>query len=186
MAEEKSSQDGVAGLPKEWSVAVQLIGTFGLAVFLVLYYVVVMQPAESRRYDQLAASVNSLMDVVRERQSLLTREQSEKIEELYIQATGPALVHLLIEARERSRGEANIAREIENEMMMRVDLLRGLTREDGGVLSEQLTNKLRRTELPQRIAALATGEWRAMPEEELETQTFSALRFAIRAAARAK
>ena len=37
---EKDSKRGIRGLPRPWSIAVQVVGTFGLAVFLVLYYVI--------------------------------------------------------------------------------------------------------------------------------------------------
>ena len=51
--QEEAREVGIAGLPKGWAIAVQLVGTFALAVFLVLYYVLVMQPREAERYEQL-------------------------------------------------------------------------------------------------------------------------------------
>jgi hypothetical protein len=82
----ESKEVGTAGLPRGWAVAVQLVGTFGLAVFLVLYYVLVMQPKEAERYGQLRQSVTSLGDIVAGQQSLLTREQASQLEELFVMA----------------------------------------------------------------------------------------------------
>jgi hypothetical protein len=186
MTDQKPEPAGIAGLPKLWAVAVQLIGTFGLAVFLVLYYVLVLQPAEAARYDKLATSVNDMLAVMRARQALLSRKQVDQLEELYIQAAAPEVATVLLDARARGRGEGDLARELDNVLMLRVDLLEGLTREDGGVVSSQLQNKLRGQELPQRLAALGGGEWRELPREEVALQAMNALRFAIRAAARAK
>jgi hypothetical protein len=186
MAEDKPEPVGIAGLPKIWAVAVQLVGTFGLAVFLVLYYVLVLQPAEAERYDKLATAVNDLLAVVRADQTLLSRPQVEALEELFVQAAAPAVAKVLMDARAAGRGEANLAREIENEMMLRVDLFKGLTREDGGVVASQLQNKILNQELPQRLAELASGEWREMPAGEVTLQTTNFVRSAIHAAARAK
>lgn len=186
MSEEKSQQIGIAGLPRVWAVAVQLVGTFGLAVFLVLYYVLVLQPAEAQRYEELANSVNNLLDVVRERQSLLTRDQAARLEELYVLAAGAEVARIVVEARERSRAEPDLARELENALMLRVDLLEGLTREDGGVLASQAAHKLRNHELPRRLAQDAMGDWREMPYREVAVQATNMLRASFRAAAREK
>ena len=51
---------GISGLPRPWSTVVQLVGTFGLAVFLVLYYVLVIHPQEEKRYEELKNSVQQL------------------------------------------------------------------------------------------------------------------------------
>ncbi|MEE9263678.1 MAG: hypothetical protein V3V11_04410, partial [Vicinamibacteria bacterium] len=67
---ERQRQIGIRGLPETWSVVVQLTGTFGLAVFLVLYYVLFMQPRAQARYDQLTSSVDSLIDVVERGQTV--------------------------------------------------------------------------------------------------------------------
>ena len=186
MADDKADNTGIAGLPKVWAVAVQLVGTFGLAVFLVLYYVLVLQPAEAARYATLAESVNELMEAVRARQALITRDQADRLRELYVDAASGAVVRVLLDAREQRRGGPDLAREIENELLLRTDLLRDLRREDGGVLSEQLGNILRVTEIPQRLAASAEGEWRELPPRELILQCRNALQAAIRAVARAK
>lgn len=77
----KSEEVGIAGLPKSWAVAVQLVGTFGLAVFLVLYYVLVMQPKDAQRYEQLRQSVTSLGEIVAGHRAclLVNRRRSSKI-----------------------------------------------------------------------------------------------------------
>ena len=88
MSENNASDrpQGISSLPRPWSTAVQLVGTFGLAVFLVLYYVLVMHPQERARYDELRKSVESLIDVVEKGQSLITKDQAKRLESLYVLA----------------------------------------------------------------------------------------------------
>ncbi len=62
-----------------WSLAVHLVGTFGLAVFLVLYYVLVMQPRAQASYDRLRGSVDALLQVVEKGQTLLRQEQGDRL-----------------------------------------------------------------------------------------------------------
>ncbi len=186
MSEEKTDKVGIAGLPKPWAVAVQLVGTFGLAVFLVLYYLFVLRPAEDTRYEKLSNSVGDLVEIVRAGQSLVTREQAKLLEELFIEAAAPKVVRIIINGRERAHGEAELAKKIEDELMLLNDRLSGLRREDGGVLSEQLLHKLRNAEVPQNLAASAKTYWKDLSSGELTLAVKELLNSRIRAAARAK
>lgn len=49
---------GLSALPPSVNVAVQLIGTFGLAVFLVVFYVTKMHPQDEARYVELKKSID--------------------------------------------------------------------------------------------------------------------------------
>jgi hypothetical protein len=184
MSEEKPEPAGIAGLPKVWAVAVQLVGTFGLAVFLVLYYVLVLQPAEAERYEKLAASVNDMLAVLREEQSLLTRQQVGELEELYIRAAAPEVAAVLASARER--GQPVPIRDLEDLLLLRVNHLEGLTRVDGGNVASQLQNKLRNSQLAERLIAAGAGDWRALPLNQATAAAMDLMRRSIVTAAMAK
>lgn len=51
-------------LPPSWDTAVQLIGTYGLAVFLVLFYVLKMGPENNNRHEVLSATIGDLQNQV--------------------------------------------------------------------------------------------------------------------------
>lgn len=182
----KSKEVGVAGLPKSWAVAVQLVGTFGLAVFLVLYYVLVMQPKEAERYEQLRQSVTSLGEIVAGQQSLLTREQASQLEDLFVMAMAHEVADLIVgELRGNSTAEA-LAKKIEDKLILQTRLLEGLRRKDGGTISEMLTHKIRNSGISQEIAQRAVAEWRNAEPEMIANECRGALNFAIRRAAMAK
>lgn len=138
---------GIAGLPKRWAVVVQLVGTFGLAVFLVLYYVLIMRPAETARYEQLEAAVTGLMEVVEKQQTLLEGEQADRLEELFVAAVTSDFCIGIAEASAQETSLPDIKRSLEDTLMRNVSLLRGLTRRDGRQVSEMLANKIRVSEM---------------------------------------
>ena len=182
----KSKDVGIAGLPKSWAVAVQLVGTFGLAVFLVLYYVLVMQPKEGERYDQLSQSVESLGEIVAGQQSLLTREQASQLEHLFVMAMGHEVADLIVgELRGNSTAEAQ-AKKIEDKLIFETRLLDGLRRKDGGTISEMLTHKIRNSGISQELAQRAVAEWKNAEPEIIANECRGELMFAIKRAAMAK
>jgi hypothetical protein len=177
---------GVAGLPKSWAVAVQLVGTFGLAVFLVLYYVLVMQPKEAQRYEQLRQSVASLGEIIAGQQSLLSREQASQLEDLFVMAMAHEVANSIVgELRSNSSPEA-LAKKIEDKLIFETRLLEGLRRKDGGTISEMLTHKVRNSGIGQQIAQRAVAEWRNAETEIIVNECRGALNFAIKRAAMAK
>jgi hypothetical protein len=182
----KSQEAGIAGLPKSWAVAVQLVGTFGLAVFLVLYYVLVMQPKEAERYEQLRQSVTSLGEIVAGQQSLLTREQASQLEDLFVMAMAHEAADLIMgELRGNSTAET-LAKQIEDKLIFQTRLLEGLRRKDGGTISEMLTHKIRNSGVSQEIAQRAAAEWKNAEYEMIANECRGALNFAIKRAAMAK
>jgi len=182
----KSTEVGIAGLPKSWGVAVQLVGTFGLAVFLVLYYVLVMQPREAERYEQLRQSVASLGEIVAGQQTLLTREQASKLEDLFVMAMAHEVSDLIVgELRGNPTAEA-LGKKIEDKLIFQTRLLEGLRRKDGGTISEMLTHKIRNSGISQQVAQRAVAEWRNAEPEMIASECQGALDFAIKRAAMAK
>jgi len=151
----KSEQGGIGTLPKKWAVAVQLVGTFGLAVFLVLYYVLIMQPRENERYDKLRASVDFLREAVEKNQSLLTREQAANVENLFVIAAAGELADLLAKELKATPNAAALRAKIEDLLLVQTSLLQGLVRKEGGSLSEMMTHKIRTSEIADQIAKRA-------------------------------
>ncbi len=183
---QESKEVGIAGLPKNWAVAVQLVGTFGLAVFLVLYYVLVMQPKEAERYEQLSQSVTSLGEIVAGQQSLLTREQASQLEDLFVVAMAHEVTDLIVGGLRGNSTTEALAKKIENKLIFQTRLLEGLRRKDGGTISEMLTHKIRNSGVSQEIAQRAVAEWNNAESEMIVSECRDALNFAIKRAARAK
>ena len=156
----EQNQIGIAGLPKRWAIVVQLVGTFGLAVFLVLYYVLFMYPSETARYEKLRVSVEDLMAVVEKQQARLTREQADKLEDLFVSAVASEFCVRAIRGIEKDIDELELARELEDTLMMQVDKLRGLVRRDGSQISELLTNKIRASSIPMYTASRMADRWK--------------------------
>lgn len=183
---EAPKEMGIPGLPKNWSVAVQLVGTFGLAVFLVLYYVLVMQPRDAERYDRLRESIASLQDIVEKQQSLLTREQASRLEDLFVSATSHEIADLIVHEVKNGTPADALGKQIEDKLIFQTRMLEGLRRKDGGTVSEMLTHKIRNSEISREIAARAVGEWRDADYDTLARNCQDGLYFAIKRAAMAK
>lgn len=157
----KTSAVGIAGLPRKWSVAVQLVGTFGLAVFLVLYYVLFMYPRETARYDDLRASVEGLMDVVKRQTTMIEGPQADRLENLFLSAVAGdfCLGAALATASDAKVEPTKLAIELDSVLMRQVDQLQGLTRADGKQISEMLTNKIRESHVSMKVAVEAPKRW---------------------------
>ncbi len=191
---EPVGETGIRGLPATWAVVVQLVGTFGLAVFLVLYYVLVMQPRAETRYDELRVSVNRLIEVVEEGQTLVTREQGDRLEELYILAVAPELADRIerilpegqVSAAEAGPLKQELGTNLQDVMLVRTRLLRGLSLQDEGDISQQLSEKIRDRQIPAQLAQRAVVEWPYESQQELLSTCRESLYFAFRRAEIAK
>jgi len=177
---------GISGLPRNWAVAVQLISTFGLAVFLVLYYVLVLHPKETSRYDQLRSSVDSLIEVVEKQQTLLAREQSANLERLFVLALAPELADRVIQGLGEGISTKELAKRLEDALIVKTSLLQGLTRKDGGTISEMLTHKIRNSGIADKMAEQAKRNWSSADRMQIASNCRDSLEFAIRTAAMAK
>ena len=110
-------QFGISGLPKAWGVVVQLVGTFGLAVFLVLYYVLYMHPNETEKFDnlrrsmdELTNSVDALTGHVEKQLSLLSNQQANSLEELFVSAVASEYCVRAVRNKEFARDAAETAK----------------------------------------------------------------------------
>jgi hypothetical protein len=182
----KTAEAGFAGLPKGWAGPVQIVSTFGLAVFLVLYYVLVMQPKEAARYEQLRQSVDTLSEIVGAQQSLLTREQAVQLEELFIMAMGNEAAALIVTELKANPIPDRLAAKIEDKLIFETRLLQGLKRKDGGTISEMMTHKIRNSEISQQIAQRAVDQWKEAEFQAIANECRAALNFALQRAAMAK
>jgi hypothetical protein len=185
---------GTLGLPEVWSAAVQLTGTFGLAVFLVLYYVLFMQPKAQARYDQLSVSVDSLIEVVERGQTVVTREQGDRLEELYILGVSPELADRIerllpdgaVSAAAASALRQELRANLEDVLIVRTRLLRGLSLRDSGDVSQMLADKIRERDIAEHLAGRAVLEWPFASQEDVADMCKESLYFAFRKTALAK
>jgi hypothetical protein len=165
MAESKSSEDreqkivGLASLPKPWATAVQLVGTFGLAVFLVLYYVLVMRPEDNMRYESLRTSVESLVRIVEKNHTLVTEDLEQKLQSIYIDAVSVDLAEIIMREREHSPTEEKLADLFKKALIAKTSLFHRLSRRDGRSVSELLSNKIQNFEIANMLASQVMDRW---------------------------
>ena len=181
-----SGSVGIRALPETWRVAVQLVGTFGLAVFLVLYYVLVIHPQQEARYEQLAKRVGSLIEVIEDGQSLVTRDQGDRLEALYVRSIVFEIALQIKEADEESGADLEeLELRLAESMQNGTSYLRGLTRKDGGTISEMLTHKINNGRLAHVLAEDAS-RWHGKSMREIAGECEDLLMTRLVAAARAK
>ncbi len=177
---EQASSTGISSLPGPWSTAVQLIGTFGLAVFLVLYYIFVMQPQERKRYDELRESVESLIQVVEKGQTLLTKDQAKRLESLYVIAVANELALVIHEELTKETSEEKLENIIRNKMLQKTELLEGLAKKGGRSISEPIVHRIADPlGVSNRIAEIAVREWKADSLWELSNNLEEFLEFSF-------
>ncbi len=177
---------GIAGLPRRWAVAVQLVGTFGLAVFLVIYYVLVMGPQETKNYENLKKSVDELTVVIEREQALLTRVQASQLERLFVLATAPKVADLIVEQQDLGTSVEDLEDKLQKALLLNTDLLSGFQRKDGGVLSEMLTRKIINMNIASELAREAVERWSTATRADIPRNCEEFLYSAIRMAASAK
>lgn len=177
---EASQLHTVRRLPTKWELIVQLVGTFGLAVFLVLYYVVFVQPREARRYEDLRRSVDSVVQLAQSGQTLVTREQAERLKELFILSAAPELTRYLqarlsheagkdtVSAADARALTVSLSENLHEILVVRSRLLRGLSRDRDDDLAELLDARLSESGVASRIAERAVREWPYRSEADME------------------
>ncbi|MHC4741946.1 MAG: hypothetical protein ACYS8Z_08555 [Planctomycetota bacterium] len=180
----KPKEVGIPGLPKNWAVAVQLVGTFGLAVFLVLYYVLVMRPEENDRYDKLSDAVILLETTVAGQQSQLTRAQTSQLDDLFVMAMANEVADVIVAELKDNPTAESLAKEIGDELIFHTGLLEGLRQKGGGAISEMLIHKIRNSRISQRIAKTAVDKWSTADSEMIASECREELNYAIKSAAK--
>jgi len=158
---------GILGLPPKWSVAVQVVGTFGLAVFLVLYYVLFMHPVEVKRYNNLNTSiteltekVENLAEVVKGNQIILKEYQSAQLEELFTKCVAYKIWDSIIEYK-KIQGvipTLELQKTLENTLIIDTKLAEGLLYDDGSDIAGMLKDKILKSKIAQDFAAYADIE----------------------------
>jgi hypothetical protein len=193
---------GIPGLPPIWSVAVQLIGTFGLAVFLVLYYLFVMGPEENKRYDEFNKSINkhntsiteltekvkNLAAVVKDDQIILKENQSNQLEELFTKCVAYKIADSIFKYKDYPDHFLNILevkKKLENTLIINTELAEGLLYADGRDIAVVLKDKILKSKIAQHFAdylyAEAKGdEWSLPNRDVLSNLIRSDILFVIR------
>jgi len=150
MPDSKPEKAGLAALPRKWATVTQLVGTFGLAVFLVLYYVIVVQPREGKRLDELTGSVKELMERTNQNQTQLTRSQVTSLTELLVRATAGDIVDRFCAASEAT----DLAPQIESLIVERAAAFDGVQRRDGAALNMAFPQAARNGNAPKRLESV--------------------------------
>ena len=160
---------GIQSLPPIWSVAVQLIGTFGLAVFLVLFYLFSMGPEENKRYDEFNKSINkhnmsiseltekvkNLAAVVKDDQIILEKYQSAQLEALFTKCVAYKIWDSIIEYK-KIQGvipTLELQKTLENTLIIDTKLAEGLLYVDGRDIAVVIKDKILKSKIAEDFAA---------------------------------
>lgn len=193
---------GIQGLPPIWSVAVQLIGTFGLAVFLVLFYLFSMGPEENKRYDEFNKSINehntsiteltekvkNLAAVVKDDQVILEEYQSAQLEALFTKCVAYKIADSIFEYKDYPDHFLvilEVKKNLENTLIIDTELAEGLLYADGRDIAVVLKDKILKSKIAQHFAdylyAEAKGdEWSLPNRDVLSNLIRSDILFVIR------
>jgi hypothetical protein len=171
VAKNESPESGVHTLPKKWATAVQLISTFGLAVFLVLYYLFAIRVEDAKRYESLRDSVNALVAINERGETLLTADLERRLQVIFVEVSARELGDVTLDESNKSLSVEQLSRLFEQTLVNRASqLLQGLARKDGRSLSELTTNKLRNFDLMKRLAEAAVERWKSAPRNQVVTE----------------
>jgi hypothetical protein len=150
-----------------------------------------MQPREQIRYEELRTSIDSMIRVVEEGQSLLTREQGDRLKELYILSVVPELASRIedrmpgsptprpVSAADGELLKQLLCRDLADVLLVRSQLLRGLSRRDGGDVAELIRNTVRENQSAEKLAARVIIEWPYRSREEMLNSCRESLRASL-------
>ncbi|MCI0585339.1 MAG: hypothetical protein L0323_00700 [Planctomycetes bacterium] len=148
----------------------QLVSTFGLAVFLVLYYVLVIRVEENRRYESLRDAVNSLMVIIEKGATLLPEEQTRRLESIYVEVACGDLAGPLHAALQGAPTREGLSRLTKETLVGRTSLLQGFSRRDGRGLAELLVARIQNSGLPDHLADQALDRWKTIDRDTIERE----------------
>ena len=109
----------------------------------------------------------------------MTREQSERLKELFILSAAPELAKQIeqvlpggvsvrpVPVAEAGRLTAKLHDNLEDVLIVRARLLQGLVRKSGGDLSESFVVRIRKSEVADRLAVRVVTEWPHRARHEL-------------------
>src|SRR5262245_61171621 len=164
------ASSGLASLPKRWANAVQLVSTFGLAVFLVLYYVLVIRVEERKRYDDLRSSVDALVRINEKGETLLTADLERRLQDVFVEIISRELADLMFDELAKAPTSDRLTQIVRQAMIDRTSLLRGLSRKDGTSVSELLANRINNFDLPRKTADAALANGRGLERNRLASR----------------
>jgi hypothetical protein len=175
MREPKQPTVGISGLPKNWATAVQLISTFGLAVFLVLYYLFVIRTEDQKRYENLRASIDALVRINEKGETLLSADLERRLQQIYVEVVSRELADLVVEELKKTPKPADLTQVVRQTMINRTSLVQGLSRKDGVSLSELLANKINNFDLGKKYADYAIATWSGADRNRIAQESHSIL-----------
>lgn len=111
-----------------------------------------MQPEEVERYDELRQTVMLLAEVIAGQQSLIFKEQSSHLEDLFVMAMAHDVADLIVVELRGDSSADKLSRKIEDKLIYQTRLLEGLRQKGGGSISEMLTHKIRNSGISYTIA----------------------------------
>ena len=186
---QQTDGQGISSLPNPWKTIVNLIGTFGLAVFLVVWYLVKMQPDEAARYkniskevtqlsvnvSNLSVSVGELNQLIRTKQTILTKTQADNLKKLYIATVSNELnlvICNILKKYNTSIGRETIIKDLIDEMQKIMtayaafvdDLIEFNRNTIKGEIAKQIGGK---EGVCERIAIEAIDEWKDKTPHEI-------------------
>jgi hypothetical protein len=194
----QTDTQGISGLPKPWDTAVRIVGTYGLAIFLVLYYLFVMRLADDARYEkfntslqefnaslnQLSISVNRLNQIIGEKEALLTSDQTMDLKKLYIAAVINKLDKIISDKLKNNISKEELGETIRSKMLKLAVLI-----DDGLVQKQQVGQEVIYTKIyydivkritspegcSKTISEDATNAWRDLPLQQVTEKLDNAL-----------
>jgi hypothetical protein len=178
----ENSGFGITSLEEPWRTIVYLVGTFGLSVFLVVWYLVKIQPDEKAQYekistvvsnlsvnlDNLAVSVELLSLKIKEGQSLLTKNQGNNLKRLYIATVSNELNHEICKKLnefndqiDREKAIIDLADIIKKTMLDYAELIGDLVELEHNVIQAEIAKQIHGEEgVCKRIAMEAIDKWK--------------------------
>ena len=166
---------GIAGLSKTWRDSVQIVSTFGLAVFLVLYYVLFVRKEDSKRYEDLRASVNALVTINERQGSLISPEVERRLEAIYLDAVSGDVARIIELELKRNKSKERLVDAIRKALVAKTSLVNGLYRRDGRSVSEVLLARIQNFDLPDNLAQYALDTLAGSDSEAIDRETRSFL-----------
>ena len=147
----------IPGLPAIWNIAIKLITTQGLAVFLVLFYLFAIRPEDIVRDELLDKAIKEVTELRQEVEMLartiesgdnfITRDQADKLKSLYRDAVTDELTHLIIEKAQNGASVDELESSIRSAMLpytksLEGQIQKGSLKDGGGSIAGWLRDRI--------------------------------------------
>ena len=179
---QQPNDQGIRSLPEPWKTIVHLIGTFGLSVFLVIWYLVKIQPEQATQYENIRVNVSNLSvlvgelnQLVKTKQTILTKTQSDNLKKLYIATVSNKLNYVICNILKKynsSTDREKIIRDLVDEMQKTMNLyasfVDNLIEVDRNTIKAQIAQQIGVNEgVCKRIAMEAIDGWKDKTPHEI-------------------